>query len=486
MKEEKQYQTESKELLNLMINSIYSNKEIFLRELISNASDANDKYKFLALKSEGKMPLGDFEITINHNEKEKWIEIVDTGIGMSVSDMEQNLGTIAKSGSKEFLEKYKEMKQNKDVDLIGQFGVGFYSAFMVGKKVEVRSKVLEGNGLLFTSDGNEKYTIEDCDVPFAHGSAVRVYFKDDDDSEKYSEYLQTYKLESLVTKYSDYIRYPIKMEVETTKPDLDKDGKAIEGKNHTEKEVKTLNSMIPLWKKPKSKVTDKDLAEFYKNKYSDYEDPLLSMYIKAEGTLCYDALVFIPSHAPYNLYSEGYEKGLDLYAKGVFIQEKCKKFVPDYLKFIKGLVDSDDFSLNISREILQNSSTLTKISTNIENKVIERLKQLKNEDYDKYLSFFKVYGDHLKYGIYTSYGMKKDSLQDLLVYSSLLNEKPISLKDYKDKMGKDQKFIYYASGKTIESIKLLPQMEKYRKENIDVLLMPDSVDEFCVMILHDY
>jgi molecular chaperone HtpG len=486
MKEEKEYQTESKELLNLMINSIYSNKEIFLRELISNASDAIDKYKYLALKSNGTMPVEDFKIVINRDKKERWIEIQDDGIGMDHDEIASDLGTIAKSGSKEFLEKYKEMKDSKDVDLIGQFGVGFYSAFMVGEKVEVRTKKLGGTGYLFTSEGNEKYTVEDTELPFAHGSAVRVYLKADTEDEKLSDYLEDFQIEDLVKKYSDYIRYPIQMEEEANKPDLDKDGKPIEGKSHQEKEIKTLNSMVPLWKKPKSEVTDKDLAEFYKSKYSDYDDPLLSMYIKAEGTLEYDALVFIPSHAPYNLYSENYEKGLTLYAKGIFIQDKCKDLVPDFLKFAKGLVDSDDFSLNISREMLQKSPLLQKISSNIENKIIERLKQLKKDDYAKYLEFFKVYGDHLKYGIYTSYGAKKDEIQDLLVYPSLQSEKPISLSDYKAKMAKDQKYIYYASGKTVESIKLLPQLEKYRKDNIDVLLMADSIDEFCVMFLHDY
>jgi molecular chaperone HtpG len=486
MKEEKEFQTESKELLNLMINSIYSNKDIFLRELISNASDAIDKYKFLALKSEGKMPSKDYEIDISKDEKEKWIEISDNGIGMTKEELETNLGTIARSGSKEFLKKYQEMKDNKDVDLIGQFGVGFYASFMVGKKVEVRTKTLNGQGYLFTSDGNEKYTVEDIPEPVKEGTSVRVYLKDDTDDEKYSAYLETYKIEDLVKKYSDYIRYPIKMEETITKPDLDKDGKEIKDKSHEEKEIKTLNSMIPLWKKAKSEVSDKDLSEFYKSQYSDYEDPLLSLYLKVEGNIQYDALVFIPSHAPYNLYSENYEKGLGLYSKGIFIQDKCKELVPDYLKFIKGLVDSDDLSLNISREMLQKSPIITKIATNIENKVLEKLKDLKKNNYDKYLEFFKVYGDHLKFAITSSYGVKKDEVDDLLVYPSLKSDKPISLADYKAQMSKDQKYIYYASGKTLESIKLLPEMEKFRKDGTDVLLMASSIDEFAVMLMHDY
>ncbi|MCI2069597.1 MAG: molecular chaperone HtpG [Bacilli bacterium] len=487
MKEEKEFQTESKQLLNLMINSIYSNKEIFLRELISNASDAIDKYRFLALKSEGKDPLKDGEIKINRNKDEKWIEISDDGIGMNKEELETNLGTIARSGSKEFLAKYKEMKDDKKVDLIGQFGVGFYSAFMVAKKVEVRTKALNGQGYLFTSDGIEKYTVEEIELPdVVSGSSVRVYLKDDTDDEKYSRFLEDYEIEDLVKKYSDYIRYPIKMEEVTKTPKKDAEGKEIEGQFDEVKEVKTLNSMIPLWKKAKKDVTDKELADFYKAKFGEYEDPLLSLYIKAEGLLSYDALVFIPSHAPYNLYAENYEKGLDLYSKGIFIKEKCKELIPDYLKFVKGLVDSDDLPLNISREMLQKAPVLSKIEANIEKKILERLAQLKKEDYEKYLTFFKIYGDHLKFGIYSTYGVKKDEIQDLLVFPSLNNEKPISLADYKAKMDPSQKFIYYASGKTLESIKLLPELEGYKAKNIDVLLLADSIDEFTLKMMHDY
>jgi molecular chaperone HtpG len=487
MKEEKEFETESKQLLNLMINSIYSNKEIFLRELISNASDAIDKYKFLALKSEGKMPNKDYEIRIKTDPKEKWIEVSDNGIGMDEKDLVKDLGTIASSGSKAFLEKYQEMKNDKAFDLIGQFGVGFYSAFMVARKVEVRTKTLNGKAYLFSSDGGEKYSIEDIELPeVISGSAVRVYLKDNTNEEIYSDYLENGRIEDLVRKYSDYIRYPIKMQETAKSPKVGPDGKEISGEYEEKTADKTLNSMIPLWKKAKAEVSDKDLAEFYKSKFDDYEDPLLSLYIKAEGLLSYDALIFIPSHAPYNLYAENYEKGLDLYAKGIFIQEKCKELVPDYLKFIKGLVDSDDFPLNISREMLQKSPTLTKVSTNIENKIVERLLQLKKEDYDKYLNFFKVYGDHIKFGIYSTYGTKKVTLQDLLVFPSLNSEKPLSLKDYKDKMKPDQKHIYYASGSTLEAIKMMPELEKYKKEGIDVLFLSQSIDEFTLMMMHDY
>lgn len=489
MKEEKEFQTESKELLSLMINSIYSDKDVFLRELISNASDAIDKYKFMAYQSNGKLNQKNYEIFITVDKKNRYLEIKDNGIGMNKDDIEKDLGTIAKSGSKEFIAKYKDSKDKKDIDIIGQFGVGFYSAFMVAKKVEVRTKGSEGKGYLFTSDGIEKYSIEDADlnqlIPDS-GSAVRVYFKDDTDAIKYSDYLEDSKIEDLVKKYSDFIRYPIKMNVTEQKPKLDKDGKEIEGKYDTVITLKTLNSMVPIWKKAKADVTDKDLNEFYKNRFNDYEDPLISLNLKAEGLLTYDALVFIPSHAPYNLYSENYEKGLALYAKGIFIKERCPELVPDYLKFCRGLVDSDDFSLNISREMLQKSPTLSKIATNIENKIVEKLKDLKKSDYDKYLKFFKIYGDHIKYGIYSSYGMKKDSLQDLLVFPSLNSDKEISFADYKAKMNKDQKNIYYASGKTLDSIKMLPELEKYRKDKTDVLFFADNIDEFTIMMMKDY
>ena len=489
MKEEKEFQTESKELLNLMINSIYSNKDIFLRELISNASDAIDKYKFLAYQSNGKMSQREYGIRINVDKKERYIEVVDNGIGMTKEEIEKNLGTIAQSGSKEFLAKYKETKDKKDIDIIGQFGVGFYSSFMVADKVEVRTIGTDKKGYLFVSDGVDKYSVEDADVSSVikeEGSAVRVYLKKDTDDIKYSDYLEDYKIEELVKKYSDFIRYPIRKETETSKPKLDKDGKEIKDQFDTVIEDKVLNSQIPLWKKSKKDVTDKDLNEFYKNRFGDYEDPLIALNIKAEGILTYDALVFIPSHAPYNLYANNYEKGLALYAKGIFIEERCKELVPDYLKFCHGLVDSDDFSLNISREMLQKSPLLDKIEKNIEAKVVEKLKDLKKTDYDKYLQFFKAYGDHIKYGIYSTYGMKKDDLQDLLVYKTLNSDKEISLKDYEDKMKKDQKNIFYASGKTLESIRLLPELEKCRKDGIDVLLLPEAIDEFTLMSMQNY
>ena len=482
-----QFQTESKELLNLMINSIYSNKEIFLRELISNASDAIDKYKYLALTSDGKIPLKDGEIWLKVDEKNRTIEISDNGIGMTKEELINNLGTIAKSGSKDFMSKLKKAKEKKDINIIGQFGVGFYSAFMVADKIEVLTKSNNDNAYKFTSDGKDSYTIEDATKDDI-GTTITLYLKKDTDEEKYSDFTSEWQVENLVKKYSDYVRYPIKMMVKTSKPKKDENGKEIEGKYEDVIEEKTLNSMIPLWKKNKSEVTEDDLKAFYKSKFSEYEDPLFSMFVKVDGVVSYSALLFIPSHAPYNLYSENYEKGLQLYAKNIFIKDKCPELVPDYLKFVKGLVDSDDFNLNISREILQSSPILNKIAKSIEKKIIDELKKAKESDYDKYVKFWDIYGEHIKFGIYSTYGAKSEDLKDLLIFHSLNSEnnKYISLKEYVEKMAKDQKNIYFAAGETLEQIKLLPQLEKFKAQNYDVLLLDKRVDEFALMMLQNY
>jgi molecular chaperone HtpG len=487
MKETKEFATESKELLNLMINSIYTNKDIFLRELISNASDAIDKYRFMALKGEANYPQIEHAITLVIDKKARSLSISDNGIGMDKKEVISDLGTIAKSGTKDFASKFKEAKEKQDLAIIGQFGVGFYSAFMVADKVSVLTKKPgEKSAYLFTSDGVKDYTVEEAEKA-SNGTTVTLYFKaNEPDGTNYDNYLESYTLEELVKKYSDYIRYPIKMDVTESQPDLDKDGKPIEGKYHDVIVNKTLNSMVPLWKKNPKEVTPEMLNDFYKSKFDDYEEPLFAIPLHIEGNVFYDAILYIPSHAPYNLYSENYEKGLDLYSKGIFIQEKCKALVPDYLKFVKGLVDSDDFSLNISREMLQKSPMLEKIADSLEKKVIATLKETMEKDNAKYQKFFTLYGDHLKFGIYSSYGAKKDLLEDLLVYPSLQNETPISFKQYKEKMAKDQKAIYYASGKSLEAIKLLPQLEKYKKEQIDVLYFASDVDEFAVMMLQDY
>lgn len=486
MKETKQFQTESKELLSLMINSIYSNREIFLREIISNASDAIDKYRYLSVSSEGKYPLEEGEIFITLNKKERYIEIKDNGIGMSKSDLEHNLGTIAKSGSKEFINKLKKAKKEEEINIIGQFGVGFYSAFMVASKIEVRTKHIDHNGYLFSSDGVEEYSIEDDKSIDSHGTSVRIYLKKNKGDDNYDEYLETYSIERIVKLYSDYIRYPIKMEITKNEPELDENGNPIEGKTKEVKKIEVLNSMVPLWKKNKKDVSEEELNNFYKEKFRDYENPFTSIFINVDGKISYNALIFIPSHAPYNLYSDTYEKGLDLYSKGIFIKENCKELVPDYLKFIKGVVDSNDFPLNISREMLQKLPKISEIETNIEKKVLDRLKTIMKEDFDKYLTFYNIYGEHLKFGIYTSYGMKGDLIKDLLVFNSLNNEKPITLKQYKESMKKDQKYIYYACGRTIESIKLLPTLEKYKKNGIDVLLFDKNIDEFAIKFLNNY
>lgn len=486
MKETKQFETESKELLNLMINSIYSNKEIFLRELISNASDAIDKYKYLALTSDGKLPLNEFEINLEVDKKARTLTISDNGIGMSKDDLIKNLGTIARSGSKEFVKKMKDKKGQEDVDIIGQFGVGFYSAFMVASEIEVISKTASSKGHKFTSNGQDTYTIEECDKE-TNGTTIIIHLKKNEKDENYDEYLEEYRLKELVKKYSDYIRYPIKMLVTKSRPKLDKDGKEIEGKTEEYKEIETLNSMIPLWKKNKSEVKEEELNEFYKSKFQDYENPLQSIQLNIEGKVDYSALLFIPSHQPYNLYSENYDKGLQLYSKGIFIKDKCPELIPDYLKFVKGLVDSDAFNLNISREILQTSPVLKTIADNIEKKIISNLKTLLTNDYDKYLKFWQAFGEHIKYGIYSSYGFKKELLEDILIFHSLAKEdKYITLKEYVEGMGKDQKYIYYASGSNLDSIKLLPQIEKYRKQGIDVLLLDNKIDEFCIMMMREY
>ena len=485
MKETKQFETESRELLNLMVNSIYSNHEVFLRELISNASDAIDKYRFLALNSDGKMSLDEGKIRITVDKKKRTITISDNGIGMNKKEIETNLGTIARSGSKDFIKKFKEAKENQDIDIIGQFGVGFYSAFMVASEVEVITKKYDSPAHKFVSDGKDSYTIEDAERS-EHGTDVIVHLKKDKE-ENFDSYLEEYTIKNLVKKYSDYIRYPIIMLVSKSKPKLDKDGKEIEGKYDEYQEDETLNSMVPIWKKNKSEVSDEELNEFYKSKFQDYEDPLISIRLDIEGKVDYQALVFIPSHQPYNLYSDTFEKGLQLYSKGVFIKDKCPELVPDYLKFVKGLVDSDAFNLNISREILQSSPILRTIADNLEKKIIARLKELKDTDKEKFDKFWNAFGEFIKYGVYSTYGMKKDLLEDLLVFHSYLNEdKLISLKEYVEKMGKDQKSIYYISGSTLESIRLLPQLEKYKKNNIDVLLLDQKIDEFAIMMLREY
>ena len=486
MKEIKKFETESKELLNLMINSIYSNNEIFLRELISNASDAIDKYKYLSLTSKGKVPLLDHDIHISLDKKNRTITISDNGIGMSKEDLVNNLGTIARSGSKDFMNKVKEAKEKKDLDIIGQFGVGFYSAFMVASKIDVLTKTYDGQAYLFSSEGEDSYSIEESNKEET-GTSITLYLKKSSKEVDYDKYLEEYQIKDLVKRYSDYIRYPIKMLCTTHKPKLDKDGNEIKGETEEVKEEQTLNSMVPLWKKNKKDVTDEELNKFYKDKFMDFEDPAISLFVSVDGKITYNSLLFIPSHVPYNLYSENYEKGLQLYSKGVFIKDKAPELIPDYLKFVKGLVDSPDLNLNISREILQHSPIMDKIAENVEKKVIDKLKEILKEDKEKYVKFWKNFGEHIKYGIYSTYGGKKELLQDVLVFHSLNNNDDfITLKEYKEKMPKEQKAIYFVSGENLDAIKLLPQIERYKKLGYDVLLLDQKIDEFSIMMMHDY
>ncbi len=461
MIERKEFKTESKRLLDLMINSIYTNKEIFLRELISNASDAIDKYHYISLTNTTVPSQTTYQIELGIDKEARLLTIKDNGIGMTYDEVIDNLGTIAKSGSLEFLNNLKDEKPN-DMEIIGQFGVGFYSAFMVSNKVIVETKSpLSDKAYRFSSQGTESYEIEEITKPTV-GTTIYVYLRENSDEENYDQFLDEYQIKDLVKKYSDYVRYPIMLD------------------------DKTLNSMTPLWKKSKSEVSQKELDDFYKQKFSDYNEPLLSMFVNTEGMLTYNSLLFIPKKPPYDLYSENYEKGLKLYTKGVFIMDKCKELIPDYLRFVKGLVDSSDLSLNISREILQQNTQLTKIAANIEKKILNELNKLQKDDYDKYLEFFETYGVNFKYGIYNSYGTNKDKLQDLLVYKTTNTDKPITLKQYVEAMKEDQEYIYFASAKDKYSVLSLPQMDLIKKYGYDVLILDDSVDEFVITMLQNY
>lgn len=482
MSETKKFKTETKRLLDLMINSIYTNKEIFLRELISNASDAIDKYHYLSLTND-KLEPKDYEIRITPDKENRTITISDNGIGMTHDELVDHLGTIAKSGSLEFMKKLEENKDN-NVDIIGQFGVGFYSAFMVAKKVVVKTKSpFDDKAYSFESEGTDSYKLDEIEKE-SSGSEITLYLRDNTDDDNYDIYLEQYKLEKLVKKYSDYVRYPIKMMCKRMNPTYDEEGKFKESVETMEDT--TLNSMIPLWKKNKTEVTEEDLNNFYKQKFNDYEDPLFSMHINVEGTLTYNALLFIPKKVPYDLYSEEYEKGLQLYTKGVFIMDKCKELIPDYLKFTKGLVDSSDLSLNISREILQQNKQLTNISKNIEKKIISELSKTMKNDYDKYKEFFKSYGVYIKYGIYDNYGEKKDDLKDLLIYKTTNEDDYISLKTYVNHMKDGQKYIYYASASKKEQVLSMPQLDLLKKKGYDCLILTDGVDEFTMSILNKY
>lgn len=485
-KETRQFQTESKQLLNLMINSIYSNKEVFLRELISNASDAIDKRRYESLNSNGKIEVIEHpEIWLISNKEERTLTIKDDGIGMSKDELINNIGTIAKSGSKEFIEKLKEAKDKQDIDIIGQFGVGFYSAFMVAKKIVIETKGLNSDeAYRFTSDGGESYEIEDISLDKV-GTSITLYLKDDTEEEKYDSYLDYYTISYLVEKYSNYVRYPIKMAHTVSEPEKDENGKEIEGKTIEKEEISTLNSMIPLWKKNKKDLKEEELNEFYKNTFHDYQDPLFSLPIKVEGMFDYEALIFIPSHLRNEVYQRD-AAGLSLYTKNVFIMDKCKDLLPHYLYFLEGVVDSADLDLNISREMLQENRNIQKIKNSIETKFINALKDLKEKDKEKFDKIWDLFGVNIKYGIYENYGSKNDLLKDVLVFKSLKHDNYIDIKTYIAEKKEDQKAIYFASGSSLQEIKLLPEIERFKKNDIDVLLFDKDVDEFAIRNLNKF
>lgn len=486
MSEIKQFKTESKRLLDMMINSIYTNQEIFLRELISNASDAIDKYHFLSLTDEKLTRRNDYQILIETNEEERTLTISDNGIGMTYDELNDSLGTIAKSGSKEFIEKMKNDNGNSEIEIIGQFGVGFYSAFMVAKKIEVDTlSPYSEQAYRFSSEGTETYEVSKIEKNNV-GTTIKLYLRDNTEDVYYDEFLDEYRLRELVRKYSDYVRYPIQMLITQEEPKFDEEGNIIEDEYETTTELTTLNSMTPIWKKNRSEVTDEELNEFYKNKFYDFQDPEASILINVEGAVTYTALIFIPKKPPYNLYSENYEKGLQLYSKGVFIMEKCKELVPDYLRFIKGLVDSSDLSLNISREILQQNRQLEKISSNVEKRILSRLENMLKNEREQYIEFFKNYGVNLKFGIYDQFGVKKDLLKDLILYNSVNNEQMITLAEYVEAMPEHQEFIYYASGKNKNAVLAMPQMDLIKKQGFDVLVLTDEIDEFAINVLEEY
>ncbi len=475
----KQFKTESKRILDLMINSIYTNKEIFLRELISNASDAIDKLKFISLTDSKASQ--EFKITISLDEVAKTLTIEDTGIGMTESELEKNLGTIAQSGTLAFK---KENEGKTEEQLIGQFGVGFYSAFMVADKITVYTKSYSNDkAFVWESKGAKGYTIKECEKE-GYGTKIVLTLKADSEDYKYSEFLQEYKIISLVRRYSDYIRYPIQMLVTKT---VKKEGSPSDKPEYEQiKEVETLNSMVPLWKKPKKDVTNEALNEFYKNEFHEYIDPLKGIYTKIEGAVTYDSILYFPSNAPIDYYSKDFKKGLKLYANGVMIMEKCEELLPDYFGFVKGVVDSSDLSLNISREILQQDRQVKAIANGIEKKIIQELKDMLEKDRETYDKLFKEFGLSIKFGAYAGFGMNKDKLKDLLLFYSSSKEKLVSLKEYVKEAPQDQEFIYYASGESYEKIATLPQIEKAKEKGVEILFFKDGVDEFVAKLLTEY
>lgn len=482
----KEFKSESKRLLNLMINSIYTHKEIFLRELISNASDALDKYYYLSLQDENIVfDKENFYIRITTDKDNRIIKIADKGIGMSKEELEENLGTIAKSGSFAFK---NENEKADGVDIIGQFGVGFYSAFMVGSRIVVKSKKYgENEGYMWESDGADGYEISSCGIDEV-GTEITIYLKENTEDENYDEYLDEWTIRSLIKKYSDYIKYPIKMMVTKSRPkaadeNADKDAKP-EYEEYSEDEV--LNSMVPIWRKNKSEVSDEEYNNFYKEKFFDFEDPSKIIYMSADGLVSYKSLMFIPKRPPYNYYTKDFKKGLQLYANGVLIMENCEDLLPDYFGFVKGLVDSSDLSLNISREILQHDRQLKAIGTSIKKKIKSELENMLKNDREKYVEFYENFKRPLKFGMYENYGMNKEFLVDLIMFYSSSEKKLVTLKEYVERMKEGQEFIYYASGETTAQVDRLPQTEILKDKGYEILYFTEDVDEFAVKVLGKY
>lgn len=479
--EKKEFKAESKRLLDMMINSIYTHKEIFLRELISNASDAIDKLYFKSLTDDSvDMKKSDFKIHITPDKEARTLTITDNGIGMTKEDLENNLGTIANSGSLKFK---SENKLDEDNQIIGQFGVGFYSAFMVAKKVTVKTKAFGSDtAYLWESEGVDGYSISECEKDSV-GTEIVLELLDDTEDEKYSDYLEEYRITSLVKQYSDYIRFPITMDC--TGRRKKEGGKDDEYEDFVE--TRTLNSMVPIWKKNKNELKDEDYNSFYKEKFFDYTDPLVHMHVKNEGLVSYDALLYIPERVPFDYYSKDYEKGLQLYSNGVLIMDKCKDLLPDYFGFVKGLVDSEDLSLNISREMLQHDRQLKSIAKSIEKTIKNELTKMLKNDREKYEKFWEGFGVQLKFGAYSDYGMHKDVLQDLLLFnSSNDNGKLVTLEEYVSRMPESQKEIYYATGTSISAIERLPQTEKVLDKGYEILYLTENVDEFAIKVINTY
>lgn len=473
----REFKTESKRILDLMINSIYTNKEIFLRELISNSSDALDKLYYLSLTNKDiKVNKDDLFIRVDYNKDKRTITISDNGTGMTEEELENNLGVIAESGSLKFKE---ENKEQNDVNIIGQFGVGFYSAFMVSDKVTVESKSYKDDkATIWESAGVDGYTLSPSDKK-DNGTIITLHLKEDTEDYNYSELLSEYKLRGIIKKYSDYISYPIKMEVENNRKKEDSD------EYETYKEVITINSMIPLWKRNKKDITEEEYNNFYSDKFFDYDKPLDVLHFNIEGNVNYNALLYIPSHAPYDYYSKEYEKGLQLYTNGVLIMDKCSELLPDYFSFVRGVIDTEDIPLNISRETLQDDKNIKLIAKSIESKVKNELLDLLKNNRDKYLEFYKAFGMQLKFGIYNDYGMHKDKLEDLIMFYSSGEKKLITLDEYVNKLKEEDKNIYYCAGETVDKIDMLPQVEGI-KDKHEVLYLTDYVDEFAIMAIHEY